>query len=148
MQFTGTISARIDAKGRVFFPSTFRKQFPADGLQFVLKRDIFQPCLVVYPYNVWLAEVEALRKRLNQWNRTEANVLRQFMADVEVFTLDSNGRFLIPKRYLDSAEINDAITFIGLDDRIEVWSKQRTDAPFMELSDFATALENIMSVQQ
>ncbi len=145
MRFIGTIPARLDAKGRVFFPSTFRKLLPGEGMQFVLKRDVFQPCLVVYPYNVWLEEVDALHLRLNRWNKEEANILRQFLSDVEVFSLDSNGRFLIPKRYLESAEMTDAVTFIGLDDRIELWSKQHTEVPFVDAGKFADTLENIMS---
>ena len=28
-------------------------------------------------------------------------IFRQFVSDVEVITLDGNGRFLIPKRYLE-----------------------------------------------
>ncbi len=145
MRFSGTISAILDAKGRAFFPSTIRKLLPKEETQIVLKRDVFQPCLVVYPYDIWLSEVDALRARLNRWNRVEANILRQFLSDVEVLSLDSNGRFLIPKRYLESAGIGDAVTFIGMDDRIEIWSKEQADAPFIEAAEFAGALESIMS---
>ena len=38
--FTGTIDAKIDAKGRVFLPADFRKQWPEQDERIVLKRDI------------------------------------------------------------------------------------------------------------
>ena len=50
MRFTGTIEAKADAKGRVFFPAMFRKVLASAGEeQLVLSRDAFQPCLVLYP---------------------------------------------------------------------------------------------------
>jgi MraZ protein len=64
---------------------------------------------------------------------------------VEVFTLDSNGRFIIPKRFVEAAKIENEVAFIGMDDRIEVWSKEIVNAPFMSAADFETALQEIMS---
>lgn len=55
MRFTGTIDAKLDAKGRVFLPSDFRKQLAESDPRLVLKRDVYQPCLVIYPYAVWNA---------------------------------------------------------------------------------------------
>ena len=44
MRFTGTIEAKADAKGRVFFPAMFRKVLASAGEeQLVLSRDAFQP---------------------------------------------------------------------------------------------------------
>lgn len=145
MLFTGTIQAKLDAKGRVFFPSAFRKQLSESEERLVLKRDVFQHCLVVYPYSVWEQEVAALRSRLSQWNARHAMVLRQFLSDVEVFTLDGNGRFILPKRFMAEAGIDKEVAFIGLDDRIEVWSKASLEEPFMSAADFETALQEIMT---
>lgn len=100
MRFTGTIDAKLDAKGRVFLPSDFRKQLAESDPRLVLKRDVYQPCLVIYPYAVWNAEVDALRAKLNRWDPRQAMLFRQFLANVEVFTLDGNGRFLISRKCL------------------------------------------------
>ena len=62
MRFLGNIEARIDAKGRAFLPSTFRKVLQASGSEsLVLRKDIFQPCLVLYPESVWNEQMDALR---------------------------------------------------------------------------------------
>ena len=145
MRFTGTIQGKLDAKGRVFFPAAFRKKL-ADGEEdFVLRRDIFQPCLTIYPLSVWEAEVSQLRERINRWDPKQAMVLRQFMADAEILSLDASGRFLFSKRMLQIAEIDKEIVFIGMDDRIEVWSKEHTDTPFLSADEFSSALQEIMS---
>lgn len=137
-------SAKLDAKGRVFLPSDFRKQLEGSDSRFVLKRDVYQPCLVVYPYSVWETEVDALRQRLNRWNPREAMLFRQFMADVEVFELDSKGRFILPRRWIEACEIDTSVSFVGVDDRIEVWSTSRTAQPFLTPEAYAQGLESLM----
>ena len=43
MRFLGNIEAKIDAKGRVFLPATFRKVLQAAGEEsLVLRKDVFQ----------------------------------------------------------------------------------------------------------
>lgn len=144
MQFTGLISARTDSKGRVFFPSVFRKQLPAGDMSFVLKRDIYEPCLVVYPQEIWDAEVDALTRRLNRWNRREAMVLRRFLSEVETFVLDANGRMLLPRRLMEAAGIDKEVLFAGVGDRIEIWSKTRCPEAFMSDEDYGRAVEELM----
>ena len=68
-----------------------------------------------------------------------------FVSDVEIITLDANGRFLIPKRYLKLAQITQDVRIIGMDNTIEIWSKENADKPFMEPESFGRELEAIMS---
>jgi len=99
MRFLGNIEAKTDAKGRAFLPAVFRKVLNASGEEsLVLRKDIFEPCLVLYPESVWNERMDALRKRLSRWSRRDQMIYRQYVTDVEMITLDGNGRFLIPKR--------------------------------------------------
>lgn len=146
MRFVGNIEAKTDAKGRVFLPSTFRKMLQADAEEVLfLRKDIFQPCLVIYPRSVWDEQLNLLRSRLNRWNASHQQLFRQFVADVEQITLDGNGRFLIPRRYMKMAGIESAVRFIGMDDTIEIWSAERAESPFMDTEDFARQLESVMT---
>ncbi len=145
MRFLGNIEAKTDAKGRAFLPAVFRKVLQASREEsLVMRKDVFQPCLVLYPESVWNEQMDTLRKRLNRWNREHQEIYRQFVSDVELVTLDGNGRFLIPKRYLKLAEIEQGIKFIGMGDTIEIWSAARAEKPFMEPEAFGKALESVM----
>ena len=109
MRFLGNIEAKTDAKGRAFLPAVFRKVLNASGEEsLVLRKDIFEPCLVLYPESVWNERMDALRKRLSRWSRRDQMIYRQYVTDVEMITLDGNGRFLIPKRYLKIGEYRPA----------------------------------------
>ncbi len=101
MRFLGNIEAKTDAKGRAFLPVIFRKVLQTSGEEkLILRKDVFEKCLVLYPESVWNEQLDSLRNRLSRWNRQEWQVFRQFVSDAESIVLDSNGRFLIPKRYL------------------------------------------------
>lgn len=144
MRFSGIISAKVDTKGRVFLPSAFRKQLPEEDMAFVIKRDVHQPCLVIYPRKVWDAEVDMLTSRLNRWNPREAMVLRQFLADAETFVLDNNGRLLLSRRLMQATDIDKEVMFLGMDDRIEIWNKNRGSKPFISDEDFGRIIEELM----
>ena len=60
-----------------------------------------------------------------------------------MIVLDGNGRFLIPKRYLKMANINQQIKFIGMDDCIEIWNNESEES-FLDPDDFSAALETVM----
>ena len=132
IRFLGNIEARADAKGRVFIPATFRKQLQAASEErLIMRKDVFQDCLTLYPESVW--------------NSKHQLIFRQFVSDVEIVTPDSNGRILIPKRYLQICSIHGDIRFIGIDNKIEIWAKERAEQPFMSPEEFGAALEEIMN---
>lgn len=145
MRFLGNIEAKTDAKGRAFLPAVFRKVLQASGNEaLILRKDIFQPCLVLYPESVWNEQQDMLRRRLNRYNAQHQQIFRQFVSEVELVTLDGNGRFLIPKRYLQMAGIRQDVKFIGMDDTIEIWANDRVESTMMSSEEFGKALEDIM----
>lgn len=149
MRFLGNIEAKVDAKGRAFMPATFRRELNSSGKQcMVMRKDVFQDCLVLYPESVWNEQMDALRQRLSRWNKTQQQVFRQYVSEVEQVTLDANGRFLLPKRYLNMVGIDKDIRFIGMGDTIELWAAEKTDKPFLEAGEFGQALEGLMNAEQ
>ena len=146
MRFIGNIEAKSDSKGRVFIPACFRRALQADGnSKLMMRKDIFQECLVLYPEESWNKQLDALRSRLDRWNAHHQMIFRQFVADVEEINIDSNGRILIPKRYMKMAGIEQEVRFIGMDDTIEIWAKEKLEQPFMDAAIFGAEIEKIMT---
>ncbi|MDY6205277.1 MAG: division/cell wall cluster transcriptional repressor MraZ [Prevotella sp.] len=145
MRFLGNIEAKTDAKGRAFLPAVFRKVLQSAGEErLVMVKDAFQSCLVLYPESVWNQQMDKLRLLLNRWNKRQQQIFRQYVSDVEIVTIDGNGRFLISKRYLKLAEIEQNIRFIGLGDTIEIWSAANVETPFIAPEEFGEALEQLL----
>ena len=145
MRFLGNIEAKTDTKGRVFLPVAFRKVLTGIGeTNIVMRKDVFQKCLVLYPENVWNSQMDSLRERLNRWDKNEQTLFRQFVSQAEIITLDASGRFLIPKKYMQMASIDQAVKFIGMGDTIEIWAAENEEEQFMDTEEFGKALEELL----
>lgn len=145
LHFLGNIEAKADAKGRIFVPAIFRKRLQSEGEEFlVLRKDIFQDCLVLYPGSVWEKEIERLRGRLNKWNQEQQQLFRQFVLDAERVEMDSSGRILVPKRYLQLVCIETDVRFLGVDETIEIWAKERLEKPLVDPGEFSSKLQLLM----
>ena len=146
IRFLGNIDAKTDVKGRVFIPATFRKILQTSGNTcLILKKDVFQDCLILYPETVWNEELEKLRERLSIWNKEQQIIFREFVRDVEMLEMDSSGRVLIPKRYLQMAGITSDVRFMGMFDKIEIWSKDNLEKTAMDAESFQKGIEKYMA---
>ena len=153
MRFVGDFQAKTDAKGRVFLPAAFRKILEAEGeLELVLRRDVFQHCLVLYPESVWNQQLDELKQGcaergdfgpVNQWNREHQMMLRQFLLDAEVLEWDSQGRILLSKRKMQYAGIENDVRFLAMVDRIEIWGKQEYEKLMEQSGNLGDELEQM-----
>lgn len=144
MRLIGTIDAKVDMKGRVFLPAVFRRALQqADAPRLIMRKDIFEDCLVLYTEEEWYKRLDTLRAKLSIWNQEQQMLFRRFVTDVEWIVLDNGGRFLIPKRYLQMAGINLDVTFVGMDSTIEIWAKGKND--FDNNGSLGTSLQGIMA---
>ena len=107
----------------------------------VLRCDVFQKCLVLYPIKVWDKQLEELQNKLNPWNSKDQMMLRQFVADAEQIELDSQGRLLMSKGKLQYAEITTDVRFLALVDRIEIWSKHSFEEMLAQGSSLGADIE-------
>lgn len=146
MRLLGNIEAKTDSKGRVFLPAAFRKVLQGeDAESLVLRKDVYQDCLTLYPQSSWNMVMDGVRSRINRWNPRHLQIYRQFLSDVEIVYPDSSGRILIPKRLLEAAGLEQGIRFIGMGDYIEMWSSAATSHPFIEQDDFMQEMEKLMA---
>ena len=145
MRFLGNIEAKTDAKGRVFLPAVFRKELVSGGEErLVMRKDVHQRCLVLFPESAWNRRMDEMFRNADEWDELERQAIRQYMSDVEILTLDGNGRLLVPRRYLEAAEITQTVRFIGMNDTIELWAAENILAPQLPQELFAEKLKQIM----
>lgn len=143
--FVGDYPVKADEKGRVLFPSAFKKQISESaGNRFVVKKDIFENCLNLYPYDEWERQVKIIRSRINPYKKEHAKFLREFYKGTAEISLDSSGRILFPKRLTDLVGISKEIILAGQDDKIEIWNKSAYDSQQMNEENFADLAEKLL----
>lgn len=143
--FIGDYNCKVDVKGRVTFPSSLKKQMnsASDG-RFVVKKDIFEQCLVLFPIEEWERQNSIIRSKINPYNREHNKFLRNFYMGSAEIILDSSNRLLIPKRLLDLVNISKEAILAGQDGKIEIWSKELYESAEENYDDFAALAEKIM----
>jgi len=145
-KFIGCYKAKVDDKGRLILPAAFKSSMgEGANLRFVVKKSLFAECLEMYAYDQWEQDSEAVRSRLNFFNKEHANFWREYMrgtADVEP---DGKlGRMTIPKALLEKAGITKDVVFAGNNHLIEIWDKEKYEAKEMESTEFVALAEKIL----
>ena len=143
--FIGEYTCKLDAKGRIMLPAAFKKQMASSGDEkFVVKKDIFAKCLVLYPMAEWEKQAALIRKNTNQYTREHGKFLRKFFMGMAELVLDSNNRLLIPKRLLEEVGAEKEVILAGQYGKIEIWSKELYNEVDLSDDDFANMAEKIL----
>ncbi len=143
-RFLGEFECKVDAKGRIKFPSALKKQLlPEANQKFVINRG-FENCLVLYPNNEWEIISTEINK-LNLYVKKNRDFVRYFYRGATELLLDGTDRLLLPKSLLEYSSIKKELVLFAYSNRVEVWDKTLygkllTDEP----NDFAELAEEVM----
>lgn len=142
--FIGDFVCKPDAKGRIVLPALFKKAMSGgDQMCFVVRKDLFEDCLVLVPYEQWMEEVKVLEESLSSYRQKDRRLKRALYRSAAEVSLDGNGRFLVPKRLMDMIQADGEVVLLGVGSSIELWSKQQFESDKLEgeqLGDLAEEL--------
>ena len=144
INFIGDYTCKIDSKGRILFPAALKKQLGNIISQFVVKRDLFENCLVMYTIEEWENQNTIIRSQINIFNKEHNRFLRGFYRGTAEISLDGSSRILIPKRLLVNVGIDKEVILSGQDAKIEIWSKEAYDNIIEDEDIFASLAQQIM----
>ena len=144
----GTYECKADAKGRVMFPVSLKKQLKnvmGDG--FVIKRSVFNKCLEIHPMSEWEKVVNQVNK-LNRFVKKNNDFIRSYMSGLKVVEVDGAGRFLIPKDLYLFADLQKDLVLSSSVNMIEIWDKNQYEETVKEsLGNFGSLAEEVMGNQ-
>lgn len=147
--FSGEYPAKVDDKGRVVFPSALKSQLTGSGgpvadLRFVVKKDLWENCLVMLTFAEWERESEELKARINFLDRDEAAFWREYTRHRAIVEPEAKlGRMSIPKTLLESIGAGKELVFCGSDHKIEVWSRDQFETSGLTPEKFISLAERI-----
>ena len=143
--FVGNIEGRLDEKGRIFVPATYRRILAeTESKRIVMRRDTDNECLMFYPEQVWNEKVEQLRAALDEWDPEDQLILMQFMSDAEYMEMDGQGRILLQKKNLETIGAQQDVLFVGMLNRFALWSPETFASKRLSQSELAARLRQKM----
>jgi MraZ protein len=141
----GSAPAKIDDRGRLKVPSSFRVVIQEEHGRDLFVTSLSGDSVRIYPMPVWLE----MERRLAQMPSTHPARMK-FLDRVNFYgqaaELDPQGRVLIQQRLRESAQMTGDVDVLGQQNFLEVWNHERfiakltrdpfTDADAKALSDF------------
>ena len=124
--FIGEYTSKIDDKGRMVFPAPLKGVLPpGSDMRFVIKKDLFEPCLQMYTMEEWEHTSAEVKSKLNFFNKQHAIFWREYMRDRDVVEPDAKlGRITVSRKLLDAIGVTKEVVFSGNDFKIEIWAKE------------------------
>ena len=128
-RFVSTITNKIDAKGRVSVPAAFRA---------VLERDGYAGGIYCYPSldapaldaggQSLAQKIDGLLAGLPEYSDERDELSVALYGDVQILSIDQDGRIVLPEALRAHAGIATHITFVGLGHKFQMWEPARFEA--------------------
>ena len=119
--FLSTFENKVDRKGRVSVPSSFRNvlsQQKSAGI--ILYPSFKHPCLEGSG-DERIQEIVSSIDAIDVFS-DEAENLQTILADAKQVSVDSDGRVILPHEFVAHASISDLASFVGLGKSFQIWS--------------------------
>jgi MraZ protein len=120
----GSSSARIDDKGRLKVPTSFRTVIRAQQGPDVFVTSLTGECVRIYPMSAWL-ELEQNLTRVPGNHPARLKFLDRVNYYGQTTELDGQGRVVIPGHLRESASIVGDVRVLGRINHLEVWNEER-----------------------
>ena len=138
----GEYHHNIDEKNRLIIPSKFRYEL---GEKFIITRGL-DGCLFVYPLTEW----DKITEKLNSlpFTKKDARAFnRFFLSGATECEFDRQGRVNISSPLVTYANLEKECVIIGVNDRLEIWSKTNWEKFFNDKQDdLSDIAENLFEV--
>ena len=110
---------QIDAKGRVRIPPKFK-----DALgQAVITRGT-NGCLFIFSETEFRKQIEPRAYSTDLFDEVGNRQLRILASSAFELEIDDQGRSLLPKTLRDAIKIEKDVVFVGVINRVELWTKE------------------------
>lgn len=124
-RFVSHVTMRLDAKGRVSIPASFRAVLAKDGYEgLYLHPSLDQPALDAGG-NALVREIERLLLQYDPFSDAWDAFATALHGDSEQLKIDGEGRMQLSERLKERALIKDETTFVGLGHKFQIWEPQR-----------------------
>ena len=120
--FLSTYFFKIDKKGRISLPSSFRALLDRENkVQLVLFKSFKYPSIEGCGYK----HIENIAKRIDQldtFSDDQDDFTTSIFSELKPISLDSEGRFVIPGDLLEYAKIENEAAFVGQGHSFRIWN--------------------------
>ena len=139
-RFVSHFTLRLDSKGRVSIPAPFRNVLTRDGFEGLYCYPTLDRPALDAGGHALLAEIEALIARFHPYSSERERFATALYGMSEVLRMDGEGRVILPDTLKDHAGITEAVAFVGLGNKFQIWEPGRFQSELAEATEQVRAL--------
>ncbi len=140
-RFVSHYVLRLDAKGRVSVPASFRAVLARDGFDGLYCYPALDRPALDAGGNALLAEIESLLAGFSPFSDQREQFSLALYGPSETLKIDGEGRVVLTDALKTHAGIADAATFVGLGHKFRIWEPGRFRAELAEATDKVRAFK-------
>jgi MraZ protein len=122
--FLSTFVNKVDRKGRVSVPASFRAALAGQSFAGIVAFRSFKNSAIEGSGIDRLEEMSARLDALDQFSE-ESESLSSIFADTQQLAFDNEGRIVLPQLLAEHAGITEAAAFVGLGRTFQIWEPGR-----------------------
>jgi MraZ protein len=128
-RFVSTFTNKIDSKGRVSVPASFRTTLERDGYAggIYCYPSLDAPALDAGGQSL-ANKIDGLLDGLPDYSDERDELSVALYGDVHVLSIDQDGRIVLPETLRAHAGVNSHVTFVGLGTKFQMWEPARFEA--------------------
>jgi MraZ protein len=139
-RFVSNVTLRLDSKGRVSVPASFRSVLGRDGFDGLYCYPALDRSAIDAGGNALMAEIEALIARYAPFSAAREQFALALYGTSETLKIDGEGRVVLSESLKRHAGITEAVSFIGLGHKFQIWEPGRLQRELAEATDKVRAL--------
>jgi MraZ protein len=146
-RFVSNVTLRLDSKGRVSIPASFRSVLTRDGFDGLYCYPALDRPAIDAGGNALMAEIEAVIARYAPFSDEREQFAVALYGTSETLKIDGEGRVVLSDSLKRHAGITEAVTFVGLGHKFQIWEPGRFQSELAEATDKVRALKAELSSQ-
>jgi MraZ protein len=146
-RFVSNFTSRLDSKGRVSVPASFRAVLARDGFEGLYVHPALDAPALDAGGNMLLNEIDAFLSTLSPYSDERDQLSTALLGTSEVLKIDPEGRVILTPSVKSHAGIVDAVTFVGLGHKFQMWEPERFRAHLEEARTKVRHLKKTLSAR-
>ncbi|MGO9008142.1 MAG: division/cell wall cluster transcriptional repressor MraZ [Beijerinckiaceae bacterium] len=124
-RFVSNFTNRLDAKGRVSIPASFRAVLTRDGFEGLYVHPSLDAEAVDCGGNALLREIDDLLARLSPYSEERDTFSTALLGTSEILKVDTEGRVVLTETIKAYAGVQTDVTFVGQGHKFQIWEPNR-----------------------
>jgi MraZ protein len=124
-QFVSTFTNKIDTKGRVSVPASFRTVLAKDSYDGIYCYPSLDAPALDAGGKRLVDKIHGLVQDLAPYSDEYDHLATALFGTSEVLSIDQDGRTILPDRLREHAGISTHVTFVGLGEKFQMWEPKR-----------------------